>query len=44
MILWGLVKFFQAGILYQGESEAWLGVSLLGLAAVAAGSILILKR
>ncbi|NPV63835.1 MAG: hypothetical protein HPY61_14625 [Methanotrichaceae archaeon] len=44
VVFWGLVKFFQAWVLYQGGSEAWLGVSLIGLLALMVGVFLLLKR
>jgi hypothetical protein len=44
VILWGLVKFFQAWVLYQGGSDAWLGVLLVGLLALMVGAFFILKR
>jgi hypothetical protein len=44
VVLWGLVKFFQAWVLYQGGSDAWLGVLLIGVVAVMVGIIFILKR
>lgn len=44
VVFWGLVKLFQAWVLYQGGSEAWLGVLLIGLLALMVGAFLILKR